>query len=206
MPRLFECIAIQQIIKLKNHLPSTQECFIIEIFKGISEATIALVHSMQRALNSDITQQVRITNSQKILLTLSNSFYIQDKVLPYLSNSICEIFKADLSIEAGSLNERNSLKITDFRDALKKYFIQKKADKFEKIIKAGISYTDDTIGVDACIFYKHMLGDQKIATEIRPYVYNIVSKFVRLVEELKRKCPLLRNEIELGFSEEIADL
>ncbi|CAG9310709.1 unnamed protein product [Blepharisma stoltei] len=206
LPSIFHCMAIQQIMKLKNHLPSIHEKFILEILEGLSEATIALVQSMQKTLNTDIAQQVRITNSQKTLLTLSNTFFIQEFVLPNISQNILEIFNIQFSDEAQIIINKTIEKISEFREALKKYFIQKKSDKFEKIIEAGINYCDENIGLDACIFYKHMLADQKIATEIRPYVFNLIGKLVRSIEELKRKCPDLRKELEQSFAEEIAHL
>ena len=77
--------------------------------------------------------------------------------------------------------------------------------KFTKIIEEGISYNEETIGLDANLFYKHLLSDRNELRELRSYVHLITEKLVKIINHLNRKSPQLKQELLLLLVEEIGN-
>jgi hypothetical protein len=76
-----------------------------------------------------------------------------------------------------------------------------------KVIEEGITFSEELIGIDANILYRHLLHDGKAFREIRGYVFVVVQKIVKIGFQLTRKAPHLKNEIlTLIFDEVINDL
>ena len=69
----------------------------------------------------------------------------------------------------------------------------------------GITYSEEIIGIDANVLYKHLLVEKKEMKEIRSYVHIVLSKLIKIVNQLNRKSPQLKKEILSLIIEEIAN-
>lgn len=68
-----------------------------------------------------------------------------------------------------------------------------------------MTYTEENIGLDANIFYKHLLAQRREMKEIRGYINEIIGKLIKVINQLDRKCPQLKRELLEMLVEEIAD-
>jgi deoxyadenosine/deoxycytidine kinase len=208
MPRIFQCMITQIMTKLQDTLPCFQENVLGFIGEGVSSCCIALLHAMKTALNSDEFGYNSTGKSQRTLLTLSNCEYLAKKVFPQITklleglfSSVPESVKNNLNVIT---NQDTFSQLQQFSEALKSFFIENKSAKFAKIIEEGITYQEESLGVDANIFYKHIISEKKYLSELRSYINVIVGNIVKIVHQFDRKSPQLKKELLSMLIEEIA--
>ena len=85
IPRVFFCMIIQVTSKLQETLPDFEENMLGYIGEGVGSCSLALLQAMKTALNSNSPANKFVSKSQRTLLTLSNTYFLTNRIFPQIS-------------------------------------------------------------------------------------------------------------------------
>lgn len=96
MPRVFQCMVVQAVNRLKETLPEFEENMLEHIGEGVGSCSLSLLQAMKVALNMESTVNLFVSKSQRALLTLTNTHFLTDKVFPQINLVLEGLFAKSL--------------------------------------------------------------------------------------------------------------
>jgi len=94
LPRIFQIVVIEKMKEMKHKLPQITGYYDV-MGQGIKSCLNSMLVAMQTALNT--TCQVKVTKSEKILLSISNTIYLKNFIVDNLFKAFQEVFETELS-------------------------------------------------------------------------------------------------------------
>lgn len=94
--------------------------------------------------------------------------------------------------------------MVQFSQAAINFFIENKSAKYFKVIEEGITFSEELVGIDSNVVYKYLILGGKEFSELRAYVFILIRKLAKLVFQLNRKAPHLKEMILQSLIEEVA--
>lgn len=200
MPRVFEVLCMDKLVELKGSVLKHNAKILEDLGEEMGISLQHFLEAMKKALNSDSVKTN--TDSQKMLMTISNAKYVYDAIVPNLYQAIIYIFPYTEDTFVNFIDGCRG-QLSTFIESLLLNYIGTKGDKYQRVIEQSITYTDESLGIEISLFYKNYIENSAELTELRTYVFKILANMVKVVNELRNYCPYYQTEILAKLKEEV---